>query len=281
MHAPRFAALAVAVLFLVPLALADDDAATAEAVKPFQFGAVVTGIEGEGPDGAKVRLDDLKIDAKSVESAILELAKAVNEDKPAKLDTAFTALPGLVDDGEVDDVERDDLIAKVGKRFGLVASDKVREESKTLKDLATWVLKSEKSPIMVMIWSPKCPMCKRIYDERVVEIAADTGARLLVVASNYPDTAEHVTDYLEGNDFAWNVILDPEQKISDRLGGRKTPHVFLLGADFKLHYKGTIDNDPRGKLDELEKKEYLREAIDAVKKGNAIPENMNDTEPAG
>jgi hypothetical protein len=75
--------------------------------------------------------------------------------------------------------------------------------------------------------------------------------------------------------------MDPDQKITNRLGGRKTPHAFLLDKDHKLLYKGTFDNDPRDRLDMLEKKEYVREAIDAIKHGKAIPEDMNDTEPAG
>lgn len=282
MNATRLAVLAAALLLVVPFALADDDApATADAVKPFAFGAVVTGIEGDGPDGSKVRLEDLKIDEKTVAAAVVDIAKAVNEDKAPKLDTAFSALPGLVDGDEVDDVARDELIAKIGKRFGLIASEKVLEESKTLQDLAKWVLAAEKAPIVLVVWSPKCPMCKRIYDERIVEIVAETGVRFLAVASNYPDKPEHVIDYLDENEYAWNVIMDPEQKIADRLGGKKTPHVFVLGADFKLHYKGTIDNDPRDTLDELERKEYLRSAIDAVKHGKDIPEDMNDTTPAG
>ena len=126
MNSFRLSAFAAALLLLVPLAVADDDTATEEAVKPVAFGDVVTGLEGEGPDGSKLALDDLKIDAKKVEAAIVELAKAHNEDKAPKLDTAFSALPGLVEDGEVDDIARDELIDSVGQRFGLIATDAMK-----------------------------------------------------------------------------------------------------------------------------------------------------------
>ena len=59
-----------------------------------------------------------------------------------------------------------------------------------------------------------------------------------------------------------HVVVDKGQKLAAQYGATATPTVFLLGRNGKLIYKGAIDDG--------EKKEYLREALDEALAGKAI-----------
>ncbi len=263
------------------LALAARSGGAAEASGPYAIGDLVQGFSGPGVDGRNVSLSDLEITAPKAESWVLEAARAKADGKPVTLDTAIDALPGLQSDGELDSDLRADFVARVGQGFGLVPGDETRDGAKTLRDLATWIEGAAKAPILVMVWSPRCPMCKGVYDERVQSILGDTGVRLLAVAGDYPDKPGHVTDYEDLTGYRWKVVMDPDQKVSDLFGATNTPHLFLLDADHHLRYRGAVDNDPQDELKGAERKDYLRDAIQAVRSGKNLPTNANDTKPVG
>jgi len=271
-------------LALLPLVLLATVATAKDAppvVAPYALGDVVYDISGTTQDDTFFSLSDIAINEAKAKAAVLEIATEMNDGEVVTLDKAIGDLSGVKDDGDVDDMLVMELAGKIGRRFGLVPSEEKVLEAKTLADFVTWIMASENSPILLVAWSPRCPMCKRIYDERMVEILAETGVRFVALASNYPDKAEHVLSYLDESGYYWNVILDPDQRLTDRLGGRKTPHLFLLDANRKLMFRGSLDNDPRGRLEGDEHKEYLRAAIQSVIDGKAIPADMNESEPAG
>lgn len=268
---------------LLPLALAATTvfAKNAPSVEPVTFGDTVYDVAGATADGDVISLSDLAIDRAKAEATVLELGADANDGEPVTLETAIADLPGLQDEGELDEDLVMDFVGRIGRPFALVPhADKVAG-AKSLGDVVNWVMASENAPILMVAWSPRCPMCKGIYDERMHELVSETGTRLLVIASNYPDKAEHVQDYLEMNGYHWNVILDPHQRVTDRLGGKKTPHCFLLDADRKLRFRGSLDNDPRDSKEGDERKDYLRNAIEAVMNGGDIEAAMNETVPAG
>lgn len=272
-------ALAVLVGLVVLLPATADDAAVAEKPKILEFGEVVEDLSGPGPNGETVKLSTMKIDKSKAQAAVLEAAKAYANGKPVTLATTVASLEGVMDEGEVDDFLVQEFVAKAGRPFGLTVNEARLERVKTLADVVAWIVASKDSPILVMIWSPRCPMCNGIYDERVVEVLGETGVRLLVVAGSYPDKAEHVNTYLDENGYAWNVILDPEQKIVDRLGGKKTPHLFLFDKDLKLHYRGGVDDDPRGNKSDDEREDWFMNAIEAIVEGRSV--EVTDTMPPG
>jgi hypothetical protein len=270
-------AAAVAVALLASVGIAKDAPKTA----PCAFGEVVYDVAGPTADGGFLTLADLDIDRAEAERVVLDLASDENDGEAVTLETAVADLPGLQEDGALDTSLALDFAGRVGKHFGLVPTEEKLAGLKTLSNVVDWVMKSENAPIVMVAWSPRCPMCKGIYDERMQEVVGETGARLVVIASNHPDTAEHVNDYLELNGYHWNVILDSDQKLTDRLGGLKTPHMFVLDKDRKLRFKGSLDNDPKDELEGAERKEYLRNAIQAVVAGKPIADDMNGTMPAG
>ncbi len=250
-------------------------------VEPLAFGDTVYDLAGPSVDGSVVSLSDLAIDRAKAEAVVLELAGKLNEEGDVTLGSTIADLPGL-QDGDARDADAVlDFASRVGMRFGLIPHAEKVAAAETLGDIADWVVASESAPILIVAWSPRCPKCRGIYDERTQAIVAETGIRLLVLASNYPDQPEDVREYLEEKQYHWNVILDPKQRLTDRLGGRKTPHLFLLDADRTLHFRGAHDNDPQGSKEGDARKDYLRNAIDAVRAGHEIDASMNESLPAG
>lgn len=73
------------------------------------------------------------------------------------------------------------------------------------------------------------------------------------------------------------VLLDEDGKVGNLYGAKTTPHVFIIGKDGKLAYKGAIDNN-----DDPEKggdKNYAKLALDEMIAGKAV--STSETKPYG
>jgi hypothetical protein len=163
-----------------------------------------------------------------------------------------------------------ELVGRAGRPFGLLATAEKAATLATLGDVVAWIVAAEKSPVVVNVWSPRCSMCKGGYDERVTAILSRTGARMLAVTSGPKDDPDHVEGYLEGNGWWWLVALDADQTVVKRLGATRTPHCYVLDAEHVLRYSGAVDNDFLEELPEGERKDWLEDAIEAVKAGREV-----------
>ena len=75
------------------------------------------------------------------------------------------------------------------------------------------------------------------------------------------------------------MSLDHEQKITDVLGGRRTPHAFVLDGKNALRYAGTVDNDAAQEKEEAARVSYLKNALESVKSASDVEILM--TSPVG
>lgn len=97
---------------------------------------------------------------------------------------------------------------------------------------------TSESPVMINFWSLTCAPCKREmrhldafekqYDNfKVVSINIDT-----------PKSLARVKSYVRTNDYSFQVFLDPEQQIFQKLGGRLMPYSIFVdqgGAIISRH----------------------------------------------
>ncbi|MHC5012290.1 MAG: redoxin family protein [Planctomycetota bacterium] len=256
-----------------------EDTEEADAPQPYEIGQKVEAFSGAGYGETTVSLADLAITRERAEAAVREIAAEYGAAADAALDTKIASLDGVMEEGEVDELAVVEFIGKVGMRFGLVASEEAALGMESLGSLVSWIEGAAAAPTLLVVFSPRCPMCKNCHDERINEIVAETGIRVLGIAGNYNDDPEQVEGYMEGNGYPWTVILDPEQKIVDLLGAERTPHVFLLDGDNVLRDRGAIDNDFTWSLEEEERELYLLDAIEAVKAGEDV--EVSETEPSG
>ena len=141
----------------------------------------------------------------------------------------------------------------------------------SLKELA------EKKALIVIFSCNHCPYVQA-YEDRVIAIQHDYATKgVQVVAINSNETINHPDDSFENmakrakeKKFNFLYLRDDGQDAARAYGATHTPHVFLFDQGRKLRYTGKIDDNWQEPA-KVQKK-FLREALDAVLAGKAVPE---------
>jgi peroxiredoxin len=129
-----------------------------------------------------------------------------------------------------------------------------------------------------------CPYV-RAWEDRMVQIQADyadKGVQFLAISSNdvrkYPDDSfPKMKERAQEKGFNFPYLFDESQEIPRAYGAERTPEVFLFDRSGFLRYHGAIDDnydDPNAV-----KKQYLRDALDAMLAGETPP--VQQTQPVG
>lgn len=238
-----------------------------------QIGKKSPAIEMTDTNGDAFVLHECKVQADKAEAAVRKAAAAAGAKADVSLDTKLADLSGMDADGAVLA-----FIRKVGQPYGLTATASSIEDVETLADVVDWIAAAEDAPLVLFTWSPNCGTTKALND-RIVECIAENGIRAYAVACNYKDTDEDFKAHMTSKDFPIRIFPDREQKVTDVLGGRKTPHFFVFDTNGVLRYSGGLDNDPRGGMEASERDHWLADAADAVREGRTVM--IQQTEPAG
>ena len=72
----------------------------------------------------------------------------------------------------------------------------------------------------------------------------------------------------KSNKIAYPYVVDATSDVARAFGATRTPEAFLFGADGKLVYHGTIDDN--GEDAAKVEKSYLKDALEAVVKGQDV-----------
>jgi thiol-disulfide isomerase/thioredoxin len=200
-------------------------------------------------------------------AAVAEAAKACGATGVTR-ETALDAIPGLAKDGAADAEARRTFAGAVGRPFGLVPDPEKVAAWKTAGDAAAWVEGAAKAPIVFVAWSSGCPTC-RMYEERLAAAASSTGSRVYLLACNWNDPDEAIRAAVTERKLPFPVLIDRDQKVTGVLGGRKTPHVFVLDATNTLRYAGAIDNDAALQGDPAKRAEWMKDALAALAEGRS------------
>ncbi len=156
----------------------------------------------------------------------------------------------------------------------------------TLKDAdgashALYQLSEEKPATVVLFLATQCRIVTD-YTERIVALVKtyneqhEKKVQFIGINSNKQETIEEIAEYSKKHGFEFPVLKDPENKIADYFGARRTPEVFLLDAERVLRYAGAIDNSPKEPT-----KHYLKDALDLVIAGKDIPKKSKKTRAVG
>jgi peroxiredoxin len=151
-----------------------------------------------------------------------------------------------------------------------------QDASLTLSDL--------KEDVVVLVFlNNACPYVTAVED-RLIDFANDYKGKSVklvgvsvVDASNHrlPNIKEHVKK--RGENFVYGY--DESQAIGKAYGATNTPQFFVLDKDRVIRYTGAMDDSPT-KEDQV-KKRYVRDAVDALLAGKAIPESEQETKAVG
>lgn len=153
----------------------------------------------------------------------------------------------------------------------------------TLKDAdgsshTLYKLSEEKPATVVLFLATQCPVATD-YVARIVTLVKDYDEKkvqFIGINSNKQETIAEILAYSKKHGFKFPILKDPENKIADYFGARRTPEVFLLDAERVLRYAGAIDNSRKEPT-----KNYLQDALDLVIVGKEIPKASKKTRAIG
>ena len=136
---------------------------------------------------------------------------------------------------------------------------------------------------VVLEWTNHdCPYVRKHYGsgnmQSLQKEATDAGVVWLSIISSAPGKQGHVSaaeaDELTARRDAspTAVLFDPEGEVGKAYGARTTPHMYVIDAEGTLVYRGGIDDRPTSSKSDVEgARNYVREALAALSKGEAVP----------
>ena len=178
-------------------------------------------------------------------------------------------------------------IGTIGTAFAKAEEEKVKLDAVvkdfTLKDaegkdFTLYKLSEEKQATVVLFLATQCPIATD-YTDRIVNLVKaydEKNVQFIGINSNKQEKLEEILAYSKKQGFEFPVLKDPENKIADYFGARRTPEVFLLDTKRVLRYAGAIDNSPKEPT-----KHYLKDALDLVIAGKDIPKPSKKTRVIG
>jgi peroxiredoxin len=156
---------------------------------------------------------------------------------------------------------------------GIPAVQDDQDASITLGDI--------KDDVVVLVFlANHCPVVQR-YEDRIIEFTHDyKGKSVKVVGVSVnnldSDRLPAIKDYVKRKGSNYVYGYDESQQIGRAYGATNTPQFFVLDKDRVIRYMGAMDDN----LDQDQiKKTYLRDAVDALLKGEKPP--VEETRPVG
>ncbi len=128
---------------------------------------------------------------------------------------------------------------------------------------------------LVLFSCNHCPFVKA-WEARIATLGNDyreKGIGVVQVNSNDPnkagDTYASMQQRARARGFKFPYVVDATSDVARAFAATRTPEAFLFDAAGKLVYHGTIDDNY--KSEEGVKTTYLKDALDAVIAGEAVP----------
>ena len=140
-----------------------------------------------------------------------------------------------------------------------------------------------KKGLLVMFICQHCPFVKHIEDElgRIGQDYLPQGVGILAISANsietHPqDDPENMRQQVKRAGFNFPYAYDATQSVAKNYTAACTPDFFLFDRDFKLAYRGQLD-DSRPGNDKPVTGTDLRAALDRVIAGETVP---NEQKPS-
>ncbi len=150
----------------------------------------------------------------------------------------------------------------------------------TLEDLAG------ENGLLVIFTCNTCPFVKAWVDRypKVQREAEKRGVHTVLLNSNTAkrdkgDSMEEMKRFGKEHHPEIPYLLDASNKTADAFGAKTTPHVFLFNEEFRLVYRGAIDDHHKNadKVDHF----YVMDALKAMNNGKEIDPSITEAKGCG
>ncbi|GIW86721.1 MAG: thioredoxin family protein [Isosphaeraceae bacterium] len=146
-------------------------------------------------------------------------------------------------------------------------------------------LSDMKDDIIVLVFlANHCPVVTQ-YEDRIIDFAKDyedKGVKVVAVAVTggelrKQDDLNAIRQRVKDKGYSFVYGFDETQKIGRDYGATNTPQFFVLDKDRVIRYMGAMDDNAGNEA--AVKKQYLRDAVDALLAGKEI--EVKETRPVG
>ncbi|MEL6856199.1 MAG: thioredoxin family protein [Cyanobacteria bacterium J06607_13] len=136
---------------------------------------------------------------------------------------------------------------------------------------------ADKKGLLIMFICQHCPFVKLVEDElgKIGQDYAAQGVGILAISANsietHPqDDPDNMREQVKRASFNFPYAYDATQAVAKSYTAACTPDFFLFDSDFKLAYRGQLDDARPGNGQPVNGKD-LRAALDQLVAGDAIP----------
>ena len=138
------------------------------------------------------------------------------------------------------------LIATLALAFPLLLSAQsgklpaVTVETLDGKKVNTSSWSNNGKPMIINFWATWCAPCKRelnTINEKYETWQKETGVKLIAVSIDDPRSMNRVAPYVNGQDWDYEVVLDPNGDLKRALNVNNVPHTFLVDGKGNIVYQ--------------------------------------------
>jgi len=148
------------------------------------------------------------------------------------------------------------------------------------EDTSLSLVDQKEDIVVVAFLANHCPVVQE-YEDRLIDFVnayKDKGVKVIGISVNdIPmDKIPGIKKYTKDHKSNYIYGYDESQAVGHAYGATNTPQFFVLDKERKIRYTGTLDdNQKEAKVT----KTYLRDAVDALLKGQTPP--VEETRPQG
>ncbi len=126
---------------------------------------------------------------------------------------------------------------------------------------------------VVVFMGTECPVAK-LYAERLQEMSSSLAyqhVNFYGIMSNQHDSIENIAEYARLHEISFPLLKDIHNRVADQFSAERTPEAFLLDDEYRIRYRGRIDDQfGIGTLLKEPRTNDLKNAVDELLAGQDI-----------
>jgi peroxiredoxin len=110
------------------------------------------------------------------------------------------------------------------------------------KIINTQTISNDGKPVLISFWALWCKPCKKeldAYNELYEEWQEETGVKIVAISIDDARSTAKVKPFVNGKDWQFDVLLDPNQEFKRAMSVNMIPHTFLLDGNGNIVYQHT------------------------------------------